>query len=177
MGKIWIEITLISARGLRRSSSLWKRQWFAVGWIDPDSKYCTKVDDSGNENPFWKTKFAILFDDSESEKKLEDLELKVEVHSIDPIFLIERIHGSATVVLKEFLAKVQNSNFSLRPKNEDVRSYQLRNKDSTKPRGFIDISIRVSQDKEEQSSNPGINFIILFFLFKNFILFPDKLYL
>ncbi|KAF7816582.1 histone-lysine N-methyltransferase, H3 lysine-36 specific-like isoform X1 [Senna tora] len=156
MGKIWIEISLISARGLQRSSSLWKRQWFAVGWIDPDSKYCTKVDDSGNENPFWGTKFAILFDDSESEKNLQDLELNVEVYSIDPIFLTEKIHGSATVILEDFLAKkVQNSKFSLRPENEQVRSYQLRKKDSSKPRGFIDISVRVSKEKEEQNSNPG----------------------
>lgn len=156
MGKFWVEISLISARGLGRSSSLWKRQWFAVGWIDPNSKYCTKVDDSGNENPVWRTKFAILVDDKESETNLQDLALNLEVHSIDPIFLTERIHGSTVVILKEFLAnKVQNSEVSLRPGNKEVRSYQLRKKDSSKPRGFIDISIRISEEKEEQSWNSG----------------------
>ena len=101
MGKFWVEVCLISARGLRRSSSLWKLQWFAVGWIDPNNKYCTKIDASGNANPVWKTKFAVLVDDSQSQSQPT---LHVEVYSREPIFLRERLHGTATVVLKEFLA-------------------------------------------------------------------------
>ncbi|KAI9102137.1 hypothetical protein K1719_023647 [Acacia pycnantha] len=156
MGKIWVEVSLVSAHGLEHSPSLWKRQWFAVGWIDPNFKYCTKVDASGSENPVWKTKFAILVDDSESDINIRDLVLNVEVHSIDPIFLTEKIHGSAPVIIKEFLAnKVPNSEVSLRPGNEEVRSYQLRKKDSDKPRGFIDISIRILEEKKEQNSKPG----------------------
>ncbi|XP_054788863.1 uncharacterized protein LOC129294477 isoform X1 [Prosopis cineraria] len=157
MGKIWVEVSLVSAHGLGRSPSFWKRQWFAVGWIHPNCKYCTKVDDSGSENPVWKTKFAVLVDDSESEINIQDLVLNVEVHSIDPIFLSENIYGSASVIIKEFLAKeVPNSGASVRPGNEEVWSYQLRKKDSDKPRGFIDISIRVFEEKEYQNSNPGV---------------------
>ncbi|KAK7385460.1 hypothetical protein VNO78_31181 [Psophocarpus tetragonolobus] len=142
MAKTWIEICLISARGVRGSPSLWKRQWYAVGWVHPKSKYCTKVDASGNANPVWRTKFAVQIDNSDP-----DLALNVEVYSRDPVFLTEKLHGSATVVLKEFVAKqVHNS--------EEVGSYQLRKKKSNKPNGFIDVSIRVSQDKEEPNFHP-----------------------
>ncbi|CAL0317818.1 unnamed protein product [Lupinus luteus] len=150
MGKIWVEICLISARGVQASLSLWKRQWYAVGWVDPNNKYCTKVDASGNSNPIWRTKFAIQVDDSEP--NFQDLVLNLEVYSRDPFFLTEKLHGSANVVLKEFLVK--NSEVS-RARDEEVGSYQLRRKKSNKPRGFIDVSIRVSEDKEEPNSHQG----------------------
>ncbi|XP_028795963.1 histone-lysine N-methyltransferase, H3 lysine-36 specific-like [Neltuma alba] len=156
MGKVWVEASLVSAHGLGYPPSLWKRQWFAVGWIDPNCKYCTKVDASGSENPVWKTKFAILVDDSESEINIQDLVLNVEVRSIDPIFLTEKVHGSASVIIKEFLAKkVPNSEVSLSTGNEELRSYQLRKKDSDKPAGFIDISVRILEEKKGQNSNLG----------------------
>lgn len=150
MAKIWIEVCLISARGVRGSPSLWKRQWYAVGWVDPKNKYCTKVDASGNANPLWRTKFAIQVDTSDP-----DLALHLEVYSRDPLFLTEKLHGSATVVLREFLAKqVHNS--------EEVGSYQLRKKKSNKPTGFIDVSIRLSENKEDPSFHPqGIIIIIM----------------
>ncbi|KAI9157627.1 hypothetical protein LWI28_025496 [Acer negundo] len=151
MGKIWVEVCLISARGLRRTSSLWKLQWFAVGWIDPNNKYCTKIDASGNANPVWKTKFAAVVDDS----NLQDTVLDVEVYSREPVFLRERLQGTATVVLKEFLAKYSKSSEGSRPGAEEVGSYQLRKKNSNKPQGFVDISIRISEEKEELSSYPG----------------------
>ncbi|OIW02523.1 hypothetical protein TanjilG_12837 [Lupinus angustifolius] len=150
MGKIWVEVCLISARGVQASFSLWKRQWYAVGWVDPNNKYCTKVDASGNANPIWRTKFAIQVDDSEP--NFQDLALNLEVYSRDPFFLTEKLHGSANVVLKEFLVK--NSEIS-RARDEEVGSYQLRRKKSNKPRGFIDVSIRVSEDKEEPNSHQG----------------------
>ncbi|CAK7340021.1 unnamed protein product [Dovyalis caffra] len=150
MGKIWVEVCLISARGLRRTSSLWKLQWFAVGWIDPKNKYCTKIDASGNANPTWKTKFATLVDDS----NFQDMALQVEVYSREPIFLRERLEGTATVVLKEFLAKYSKSNEASRPGIEEVGSYQLRKRSSSKPQGFVDVSIHISQEREEPSSYP-----------------------
>lgn len=155
MGKIWVEVCLISARGLRRSSSLWKLQWFAVGWIDPNNKYCTKIDASGNANPVWKTKFAASVDDSES--NFNDLALHVEVYSREPIFLRERHQGTATIVLKEFLAKHKKSSEVSRPGIEELGSYQLRKRNSNKPQGFVDVSIQISEDREEPSSYQGIH--------------------
>ncbi|XP_071686261.1 uncharacterized protein [Rutidosis leptorrhynchoides] len=149
MGKIWVEICLISARGLTRTSSLWKLQWFAVGWIDPNNKYCTNIDASGNANPTWKTKFSALIDNSES--KFDDLALNVEVYSRDPVFLKEKLQGTASVGLKEFLDKHKNNSETLRPV-EEVGSFQLRKKNSNKPQGFVDVSFRVSQETNEDST-------------------------
>nr|ACU18582.1 unknown [Glycine max] len=153
MGIIWVEVCLISAHGLQLSTSLWKRQWFAVGWIDHNSKYCTKVVDSGRANPVWRTKFVIPVDDSAS--NIQDLALNVEVYSIDPVFFTEKLHGSATVFLREFLVmKVKNSEGS-KPRQEEIGSYQLRKKKSSKPRGCIDILIRISDKKKEPNSQSG----------------------
>lgn len=159
MGKIWIEVCLISARGLGRSSSLWKLQWFAVGWIDPNNKYCTKIDASGNANPVWRTKFAALVDDS----NFQDMALHVEVYSREPIFLRERLQGTATIVLKEFMANYSKNTEGSRPGTgtEEVGSYQLRKRNSSKPQGFVDISIRISEEREETSLYQGIYAIIL----------------
>ncbi|XP_016512366.1 uncharacterized protein LOC107829414 [Nicotiana tabacum] len=150
MGKIWIEVCLISARGLRRTSSLWKLQWYAVGWIDPNNKYCSKIDSSGNANPVWKTKFSMFVDTSELDT------LHVEVYSREPIFLREKLLGTATVILKEFLDKYNNNTEVSKP-IEEVGSFQLRRKNSNKPQGFVDVSIRISEEREEPSSLPGDN--------------------
>lgn len=152
MAKIWVEICLISARGVKGPPSLWKRQWYAVGWVDPNTKYCTKFDASGNAKPVWRTKFAVQVDSEVPNFK--DLALNVEVYSRDPVFFTEKLHGSATVLLKEFLAKqLQSSGI---PRNEEVGSYQLRKKKSNKPSGFVDVSIRVFEDKGEVDSHPGM---------------------
>lgn len=153
MGTIRVEVCLISAHGLQHSTSLWKRQWYAVGWIDLNSKYCTKVVDSGSANPVWRTKLVIPVDDSAP--NIQDLALKVEVYSIDPIFFTEKLHGSATVFLKEFLVKqVKNSKVS-NPRQEEVGSYQLRKRKSSNPRGFVDILIRICDEKKESNSHTG----------------------
>lgn len=138
-----MEIGLLSARGLKQPSLL-KLQWFAVGWIDPKNKYRTNIDHSGSANPIWKTKFATLVDVSNLE--FQDLALNVEVYSREPIFLRERLQGTATIVLREFLAKhAKNSDVS-RATIEEVGSYQLRKGNSTTPQGFIDISVRISEE-------------------------------
>ncbi|KAG8380988.1 hypothetical protein BUALT_Bualt06G0073700 [Buddleja alternifolia] len=149
--KIWVEVCLISARGLRRTSSLWKLQWFAVGWIDPENKYCTKIDSSGNSNPVWKTKFSMAIDASES--NIQDLALHVEVYSREPIFLRQSLLGDATIVLKEFMDKYDDAKSEVSKPVEEVGSFQLRKRNSNKPQGFVDVSIRISEEREEASSS------------------------
>ncbi|CAA2938188.1 SRC2 homolog [Olea europaea subsp. europaea] len=150
MGKIWVEICLISGRGLRRTSSLWRLQWFAVGWIDPKNKYCTKIDASGNNNPVWKTKFSIAV--NTSEPNFQDLALHVEVYSREPIFLRKSLLGTATIVLKEFMDKYISDSEGPKPV-EEVGSFQLRKKNSNKPQGFIDISIQISEERKDPGSS------------------------
>lgn len=151
MTKIRVEVCLISARGLRRSSSLWKLQWYAVGWIDPSSKYCTRIDTSGSTNPTWRTKFSASINDDEAESKLQGLALHVEVYSRDSIFLRETHQGAAVVLLKEFLTKYTNMKAAQGSKGgvEQVGSFQLRKKKSGKAQGFVDVSIRISDEDDE----------------------------
>lgn len=154
MGKICVEICLISARGLQRTSSLFKLQWYAVGWIDSKSKYCTRIDACGNTNPTWKTKFSSLVDESKTD--FENLELNVEVYSREPIFLRERLQGTATIILKEFLDKFVKISEEYRVV-EEVGSFQLRKRNSNKPQGFVDVSIRVSEEKDDNNIFAGDN--------------------
>lgn len=149
MGKVWIEVSLISARGLRRSS-LWKLQWFAVGWIDPKNKYCTKMDGSGNSHSIWKTKFATLIDSSGS--GLPGLSLHVEVYSREPVFLRETLLGTASVPLKEFLSKHSRNDRKGKAAIEEVGSYQLRKGNSGKTLGFIDVAVHISEEGDVHST-------------------------
>ncbi|KAL0674412.1 hypothetical protein Bca4012_002393 [Brassica carinata] len=157
MGKTLIEICLISARGLRVGtgfgSSLLKHQWYAVGWIDPESKYCTTIDASRSDNPLWRTKFATLLDDDEDDDDSKIQALHVEVYSREPIFLRKKLHGSATVSLKEFLAKYKKQSSVV----EETGSYQLRKVNSSKAQGFVDVSIRVSAERQDFGGFTGNN--------------------
>ncbi|XP_010505837.1 PREDICTED: U1 small nuclear ribonucleoprotein C-like [Camelina sativa] len=152
MGKMLVEICLISARGLRVGigigSSLLKHQWYAVGWLDPEDKYCTTIDASRSDNPVWRTKFATLLDDSAVQDSKSVL--RVEVYSREPLFLRKRLHGSATVSLKEFLTKYkQQPSSSSKAVVEETGSYQLRKQNSSKPQGFVDVSIRISAEQAD----------------------------
>ncbi|KAK1284169.1 hypothetical protein QJS10_CPB21g01735 [Acorus calamus] len=150
MAKIRIEVCMISARGLHRSSSFLKPQWFAVGWIDPNNKYCSKIDNSGCLNPTWKTKFSFIVDDRISSP--QGLTLTVEIYSRDPIFLREKLQGTATILLKEFLTKFAKHPEASRLEFEEVGSYQLRKRNSGKPQGFVDVSVKISEERERISS-------------------------
>ncbi|KAJ3703192.1 hypothetical protein LUZ61_006897 [Rhynchospora tenuis] len=153
MNKVCIEVCIISARGLSRKSSLLKPQWFAVGWIEPDNKYCTKIDVSGSPNPTWKTKFSISVDLTNT--KLERMILTIEVYRREPIFLRERLHGVATVKLEEFIDKHRNDIDKKRSELEETASFQLRKRNSGKPKGFVDVSVRVSNEEPGTTLNSG----------------------
>ncbi|VVB02953.1 unnamed protein product [Arabis nemorensis] len=158
MGKIVVEICLISARGLRVGtgigSSLLKHQWYAVGWIDPEDKYCTTIDASRSDNPVWRTKFSTLLDDDSGIQDSKSA-LHVEVYSREPIFLRKKLHGSATVSLKEFLAKYKQQQSSSKSVIDETGSYQLRKTNSSKPHGFVDVSIRISSEREDFGAFTG----------------------
>ncbi|KAL0452627.1 UNVERIFIED_CONTAM: hypothetical protein Slati_1240800 [Sesamum latifolium] len=153
MVKLRLEVCLISARGLPRTSSLWRLRCSAVGWINTNDKYCTTVDASGSTNPVWKTKFSMSIDASDS--AFQDPVLHVEVYSREPVFLRERLLGTATVVLKELLDKYYGES-QVSGHVEEVGSFQLRKKNSDKPHGFVDVSIRISEESEEHGATyPG----------------------
>ncbi|KAL2249000.1 UNVERIFIED_CONTAM: hypothetical protein Sindi_2373700 [Sesamum indicum] len=144
MAKLRVEVCLISAQGLRRTSSLWRLQWFAVGWINTNDKYCTTVDASGSTNPFWKTKFSMSIDASDS--AFQDLALHVEVYSREPVFSQGEAPGNSYHCFERVV----------RRHVDEVGSFQLRKKNSDKPRGFVDVSIRISEESEQYGATyPG----------------------
>ncbi|PHU02904.1 hypothetical protein BC332_28155 [Capsicum chinense] len=85
--------------------------------------------------------------------KLQRFGLHVEVYSREPIFLREKLIGTTSVVLKEYLDKY-DKNSEVSKSTEEVGSFQLRKKNSNKPQGFVDVSIRILVEKEEPSSQP-----------------------
>ncbi|XP_020521820.1 uncharacterized protein LOC18432433 isoform X2 [Amborella trichopoda] len=128
-----------------------------VGWIHSDRKYITKIDGIGDTHPVWNTKFTALIDSSESDPNA--LMLNVEVYTRDPFFLTEKLHGSASVPLKEFfakyLAKINEDHENIGFEVFEVGSFQLRKRGSDKPKGFIDVSIRISDEKDQGFGDRG----------------------
>lgn len=152
MKKISVEFCIISARGLGRKSSLLKPQWFSVGWVDPNSKYCTKIDASGNSNASWGTKFSVSVDEHDLAK--QQMELTVEVYRREPIFLREHLQGAAVVQMKEYLDKFAHSE-ERSEVIEETGSFQLRRKKSDKAHGFVDISIRICKQEDDHGRFSG----------------------
>uniref|UniRef100_A0ACD5WFQ7 Uncharacterized protein n=1 Tax=Avena sativa TaxID=4498 RepID=A0ACD5WFQ7_AVESA len=152
MKKISVEFCIISARGLGRKSSLLKPQWFSVGWVDPNSKYCTKIDASGNSDASWGTKFSTSVD--EHDLAVKRMELTVEVYRREPIFLREHLQGAAVVQMKEYLDKFAH-NEEHSGVIEETGSFQLRRKKSDKAHGFVDISIRICKEEDNHGQFSG----------------------
>ncbi|KAK3165792.1 hypothetical protein QOZ80_1AG0037830 [Eleusine coracana subsp. coracana] len=145
MVKTSVEFCIISARGLGRRSSLLKPQWYSVTWIDPNSKYCTKVDGSGNSDPSWGMKFSVSIDEHDL-SSLQKMALTVEVYRREPIFLREHLQGTAVVQMKEYFDK-----FACGEDHgviEETASFHLRRKKSDKAHGLVDISIRICKEED-----------------------------
>ncbi|KAL6853563.1 hypothetical protein ACP4OV_019592 [Aristida adscensionis] len=153
MAKTSVEFCVISARGLGRRSSLLKPQWFSVAWVDPNSKYCTKVDASGNSDPSWGTKFSVSVD--QHDPSLQRMALTVEVYRRDPIFLREHLQGTAVIQMKEYFDKFSHRKEEQSEVIEETASFQLRRKKSDKAHGFVDISVRICKEEDDHAPFSG----------------------
>ena len=69
------------------------------------------------------------------------------------MFLKERLQGTATIGLKDFLYKHRKNSDDQHV--EEVGSFQLRKKSSNKPQGFVDVSFRISPETDERNSYEG----------------------
>nr|CAB3474623.1 unnamed protein product [Digitaria exilis] len=152
MAKTSVEFCVISARGLGRRSSLLKPQWFSVAWVDPNSKYCTKVDASGSSDPNWGMKFSVSADEHDL-SSLQQMALTVEVYRREPIFLGEHLQGVAVVQMKEYFDKFADGEHP--GLVEETASFQLRRKRSDKAHGFVDISIRICKEEDVHAQLSG----------------------
>ncbi|CAO2182527.1 unnamed protein product [Urochloa humidicola] len=153
MAKTSVEFCVISARGLGRRSSLLKPQWFSVAWVDPNSKYCTKVDAPGGSDPSWGMKFSVSADEHDL-SSLQRMALTVEVYRREPIFLGEHLQGAAIIQMKEYFDKFVNNKEHPRL-IEETASFQLRRRKSDKAHGFVDISIRICKEENVRAQFSG----------------------
>ncbi|XP_066316006.1 uncharacterized protein [Miscanthus floridulus] len=151
MAKTSVEFCVISARGLGRRSSLLMPQWFSIAWVDPNSKYCTKVDASGSSDPSWGMKFSVSVDEHDL-SSLQLMALTVEVYRREPIFLREHLQGAAVVQMKEYFDKFEHG--EEQPGVEETASFQLRKK-SDKAHGFVDVSIRIYKEEDVHAQFSG----------------------
>lgn len=77
MESIFLEISLISAQGMRPPPGRRHLQAYALIWVDPEIKLRTLVDRDGGPNPTWNDKFlfrvprSYLADDSPSAVSIE----------------------------------------------------------------------------------------------------------
>ncbi|KAL9247787.1 hypothetical protein vseg_021179 [Gypsophila vaccaria] len=154
--KLTVEVCLISARGLPRHRLL-KHQYYAIGWINQDDKYCTSIDASGNPNPVWNTKFSSTVIVDSDQCRDVSLNLNVQVYSREPVFLRERLVGCADINLREFLRKYGTSSEGRNVvSRDDVGSFQLRKTKGGKPRGFIDVSVKVSEAADATTTSCSV---------------------
>ncbi|TVU36616.1 hypothetical protein EJB05_18556, partial [Eragrostis curvula] len=153
MAKTSVEFCIISARGLGHRSSLLKPQWFSVAWIDPNSKYCTKVDGSGNSDPSWGMKFSVPVNEHDL-SSLQRMVLTVEVYRREPIFLREHLQGAAVVQMKEYFDKFVRGEEHAGVIDETA-SFHLRRKKSDKAHGLVDISIRICKEEDTHTQFSG----------------------
>ncbi|XP_062224601.1 uncharacterized protein LOC133923186 [Phragmites australis] len=153
MAKTSVEFCVISARGMGRRSSLLKPQWFCVAWVDPNSKYCTKVDASGNSDPSWRMKFSVSVDEH-GLSSMQQMALTVEVYRREPIFLREHLQGAAVVQMKEYFDKFEHGE-EQSGAMEETASFQLRRKKSDKAHGFVDIFIRICKQEDAHAQFSG----------------------
>jgi Rieske Fe-S protein len=163
MTKISVEFCIISARGLGRRSTLLNPQWFSVAWIDPNSKYCTKIDASGNSDVNWGTKFSLSVD--EHDMSMQQMELTVEVYRREPVFLREHLQGTAVIQMKEYFDKFSQGK-DPSGVTEETSSFQLRRKKSDKPHGFVDISIRICKEENNRATFSGKEIFLSFLYIK-----------
>lgn len=142
-----IEVCIISARGLKRSNPLYKLRTLCVAWINPEHKYCSKIDKIGDTHPTWNMKFSCIVDALKLEEDKELASLQVEVHSQEPLFHYSKLACSATIPLKEFVAKSNNADGEY----TESASFQLRTP-SGKARGLVDVWIKVGRRFDPQAS-------------------------
>eukprot|EP01018_Ginkgo_biloba_P015324 Gb_07666 [translate_table: standard] len=150
MEKRSIEVGIISARGLKKVAPLWKMRTYAVAWINPEHKYCTKIDKHGDTHPVWNMKFSCIVDDQTLQNEDDTISsVTVEIHSMEPVFHCHKLECSATILLKEFIAKSNRNGED----HEERASFQLRSP-SGKARGMVDVSIRIGPKFNSDMMSP-----------------------
>lgn len=139
-----MELTLISARDLKKPSMLSKTKAYAVAWISNDQKnrQRTPVDKNNGNDPNWN--HAMKFTLHEAALQQGHLLLEIVVYA-NSTFGDKEI-GRISIPVNEFLNHGATS--------AQFASYQIR-KPSGKPKGLLNLSVKLAEKAEvKQQQQP-----------------------
>lgn len=139
-----MELTIISARDLKKATMLSKTKTYAVAWISNDHKnrLRTPVDKNNGNDPNWN--HAMKFALDEAALQQGRLLLEIAVYA-DATFRDKEI-GRISISLNEFLNPGTTS--------AQFVSYQIR-KPSGKPKGLLNLSVKLAEKAEvKQQQHP-----------------------
>lgn len=130
-----LEVTLISAEGLKDVNRLGKVRTFAVAWVDPSARQSTGVDKEGGTNPAWNE--TLSFTVPEASFHHPSARLTVEINHKGNL-CGNTVLGTAHVPLAELL----NDTYTNRNSGKTLFSYQVR-RPSGRPQGSLNLSVRL----------------------------------
>ncbi|KAI3522381.1 hypothetical protein L1887_00119 [Cichorium endivia] len=142
-----LDITLVSAKGIKKASLFGKSDVYAVAYISGTASYQkprTLVDKDGGSNPTWN--FPMKFTVDEAAGLQNRLTLVVEIKAVG-IFSDKNL-GEVRVPIKELLEGV-----STKGKTEQLASYQVR-KPSGKPKGYLSLSYKFGEKFSGKAEDP-----------------------
>eukprot|EP00252_Welwitschia_mirabilis_P003297 TRINITY_DN1338_c0_g1_i1.p1 TRINITY_DN1338_c0_g1~~TRINITY_DN1338_c0_g1_i1.p1 ORF type:complete len:295 (-),score=28.08 TRINITY_DN1338_c0_g1_i1:257-1141(-) len=138
-----VEITVISARGLKKSNLFSKMKAYAVVTLRGalgDGRQRTAIDKENTTDPNWNHLLKFIVNESD----LQQGRLFLDVVIFSEGTLGDKEVAQVTIPLKDFASK---------PGTAEFASYQLR-KPSGKPKGTLNVSIKISE-KNDSAQNQG----------------------
>ncbi|XP_022984981.1 protein SRC2-like [Cucurbita maxima] len=137
-----VELKIQSARDLKNVN--WRNgalKPYAVVWIDPNSKFSTKVDAGGDTSPYWNETLDISFS-----SPIEDATLNINiVHVANGENDVKPLIGSARLRLSDVVDSV-----GLGERTE--RTLQLK-RPSGRPQGKVEVKVTVRESRYRSSDS------------------------
>ncbi|MCO5614535.1 hypothetical protein L7F22_068819 [Adiantum nelumboides] len=127
-----LDITVVSAKDLKKVNLIGKMNTYAVVWVDPYYRQSTSVDDDGGSKPEWNQKLS--FPVPEDFFQQPNSRLTVEIYS-KATFTDDKLVGAVNIPLPEVAQKTNQ---------EEVAEYGVMRK-SGKAKGTLKLSIRMGE--------------------------------
>lgn len=134
-----LELTIISAEGLKDVRHVSKMQTYATIQVDGNAKKSTQVDKRGGVNPVWNEKVWLAMPKDMSGAHSQASELVIEVVSIG--LMGHKVAGEVHIPLREMLKRASSSN------EMHYGSYPVTLPFSTSSHGHLHISFRLNNRK------------------------------
>ncbi|KAJ7528142.1 hypothetical protein O6H91_16G086100 [Diphasiastrum complanatum] len=93
-----LELFIISAQELRNANNFGgKLNTYAVAYVDPRHKVCTRIDEEGGINPSWDQKLSLTID----QRLLEDVTAQLTIEIYCPGTWKDKLLGTARVSISD----------------------------------------------------------------------------